>query len=316
VDLAVNVLVTGSNGFIGSALCGSLTLRAHTVVPVVRRQSNLLKAVTIVGDDEAAWNSALSGCDSVIHLAGRAHVMRDLEADPLRAFRASNVAATLQLATRAVAVGVKRLVFLSSVKVNGESTQTGDAFRPNDCTFPCDPYAVSKWEAEQGLMEVARNTGLELVIIRPTLVYGPKVKGNFATLIKWVRRGVPLPLGAVNNQRSLIGLENLVDFITLCADRAATPQAANQVFLVSDGKPVSTTELLQKIAAAYGTRHLLVPVPSGLMRFCAAMVGKAAVADRLLGSLVVDDSKAREVLGWRPPLSMEEQLRRMAAIDG
>jgi nucleoside-diphosphate-sugar epimerase len=177
---------------------------------------------------------------------------------------------------------------------------------------PQDAYAISKWEAEQGLMAIARETGMGVVIIRPPLVYGLDVKGNFAKLVQWVRKGIPLPFGALQNRRSLLALDNLVSFIALCADPAKSPKAANEVFLISDGEDVSTAELLRRVARAYGTKAHLIPVPPAWLRFGARLLGKSAVADRLLGSLVIDSSKARELLGWRPVVTMDEQLQKMA----
>lgn len=308
----MKVLVSGANGFIGRALCPYLTSLGHTVVPVVRRPCNM-DGEHVVGD-ELSWESALTGCDSVVHLAGRAHVMRDREKDPLPAFRLANVDATLDLANRAVEAGVRRLVFMSTIKVNGERTVPGSSFRPDDPPAPEDAYAVSKWEAEQGLQEIAVKTGLEVVVIRPPLVYGPGAKGNFSSLIRWGCMGIPLPLGAVHNLRSMIGLDNLLSFTALCADTGASPNAKGQVFLVSDGHDMSTTELLCKIMHAYGCTSYLLPVPVGLIRLAAWLTGKAALTDRLLGSLTVDDSKARELLGWHPQVSVDEQLRKMANV--
>jgi nucleoside-diphosphate-sugar epimerase len=268
----------------------------------------------IVSND-ASWKAALDGCVSVVHLAARAHVMIDQETDPLKAFRANNVDATLELANRAVEAGVHRFVFMSTVKVNGEETASGCSLTPDDPPNPKDPYAFSKYEAEQGLFEIAQKTGLEVVIIRPPLVYGPGVKGNFATLIKWVKNGVPLPLGALGNRRSMIGLDNLLGFTALCADIDRSPNARGQVFLVSDGEDVSTTELFRRVAKAYGRKSRLFSVPVGLMRLAARFTGKSSLADRLFGSLVVDDSKARQMLGWHPPSTMDDQLQRMALHD-
>ena len=197
----MKVLVTGANGFIGSALCPHLAELGHKVVPVVRRQSNIANEVIV--HDAASWKTALNGCDSVIHLAARAHVMQDQERNPLQAFRVSNLDTAIEMAKRAVEAGVRRFVFMSTIKVNGEETASGCSFRPEDSTAPKDPYAISKWEAEQGLFEIAKRTGLEVVIIRPPLVYGPGVKGNFATLIKWVRIGVPLPFGSIEFHSAL-----------------------------------------------------------------------------------------------------------------
>lgn len=309
----MRVLVTGANGFVGSALCPHLVALGHEVVPVVRRQSSIADEVIVHGAE--SWKAALKGCDSVIHLAARTHVMQDQERDPSQAFRANNVDTTIELAKRAVEAGVRRFVFMSTIKVNGEETALGCSFSPNNPVAPKDPYAISKWEAERGLLSFAQRTGLELVIIRPPLVYGPGVKGNFASLIKWVKNGVPLPLGAIHNRRSMIGLDNLVNFTALCADIDASPNAKGQVFLVSDGEDVSTAELLRKVAKAYRRNSRLFRVPEGLMRVAARWMGKASIADRLFGSLVVDDSKARQMLGWHPQLSMDEQLQKMAQHD-
>ncbi len=309
----MRVLVTGANGFVGRALCPYLAALGHTVIPAVRRQSGIASEVVVHGAE--SWKAALKGGDSVIHLAARAHVMQDQEQDPLQAFRASNVDTTIELAKRAVDAGVRRFVFMSTIKVNGEETAPGCSFSPDDLVAPNDPYAISKWEAEQELFEIAKSTGLEVVIIRPPLVYGPGVKGNFATLIKWVKNGIPLPLGAIHNRRSMMALDNLVNFTALCADIDASPKAKGQVFLMSDGEDVSTAELLQKVAKAYRRNTRLFRVPEGLMRVAARWMGKASIADRLFGSLVIDDSKARQILGWHPPSSMDEQLQRMAQHD-
>ncbi len=309
----MKVLVTGANGFVGSALCPRLAELGYEVIPVVRRQSNIANEVIV--HDAASWKAALNGCDSVIHLAARAHVMQDQERNPLQAFRVSNVDTTIELAKRAVEAGVRRFVFMSTIKVNGEETAPGCSFSPEDLTEPKDPYAISKWEAEQGLFEIAKKIGLELVIIRPPLVYGPGVKGNLATLIKWVKNGVPLPFGALRNRRSMIGLDNLLSFTVLCADVARSANAKGQVFLISDGEDVSTAELLRRVAKAYGCKSRMFSVPVDLMRLAARCTGKSSLADRLFGSLVVDNSKARQMLGWLPPSSMDEQLQKMARHD-
>lgn len=309
----MRVLVTGANGFVGSTLCPHLVALGHEVIPVVRRQSRIADEVIVHGTE--SWKAALKGCDCVIHLAARAHIMQDQERDPLQAFRANNVDTTIELAKRSVEAGVRRFVFMSTIKVNGEETAPGWGFSHDDPVDPKDPYAISKWEAEQGLLEIAKSTGLEVVIIRPPLVYGPGVKGNFASLIKWVKIGVPLPLGAIHNRRSMIGLDNLVNFTALCADIDASPSAKGQVFLVSDGGDVSTAELLRKVAKAYRRNSRLFRVPEGLMRVAARWMGKASITDRLFGSLVIDDSKARKMLGWYPQLSMDEQLQKMAQHD-
>lgn len=312
----MKALVTGATGFVGTALCARLAASGVEIVPAVRRESGLPHEV-VVGNIDAStdWRHALASCDAVVHLAARVHVMEDAAQDPLASYRGINTEATRNLARQAVDAGVKRFVFISSIKVNGERTEVGRPFTPDDAPAPEDPYAVSKHEAEELLLGLASETGMEVVIIRPPLVYGPGVKGNFAAMVRWVRRGVPLPLGAVHNRRSLIALDNLVDFIALCADRERSPRAAGEVFLISDGEDVSTTELLRKVARAYGVKPRLAPVPARWLRFAAGLLGKGAVADRLLGSLVVDSSKARDLLGWRPVVSMDGQLQKMARHD-
>lgn len=259
----------------------------------------------------------LKTVDVVVHAAARAHIMRDEVADPLQEYRKVNRDATLALARLAAEAGVKRFVFVSTVKVNGELTLPGKIFKPDDVNIPADPYGLSKYEAELGLLQIAKETGMEVVIIRPPLVYGAGVKGNFASMVNWMNKSIPLPLGAVHNKRSLVALDNLVDFIALCADREKSSKAANEVFLISDGEDVSTTQLLKKVSNALGKKNLLIPVPVFLMRFVAKLLGKGAVADRLLGNLQVDSSKARELLGWTPLVTMDEKLAKIvqAAVD-
>jgi nucleoside-diphosphate-sugar epimerase len=237
--------------------------------------------------------------------------MHDTEADPLTAFRAVNVGGTLNLARQAATAGVKRFVFISSVKVNGESTLPGRAFTEADAPKPQDAYGQSKHEAEQGLRQLSADTGMEVVVIRPPLVYGPGVKANFAALMRAVQRGWPLPLGAVHNQRSLVALDNLVDFIITCITH---PQAANQTFLVSDGQDLSTTELVRGMAQAAGVPARLLPVPVWALQAGASLLGKGDAVQRLCGNLQVDISKARSLLGWLPPVSVEEGLRRAMAV--
>lgn len=303
-----NVLVTGANGFVGSAVFQHLTNQGWNVRGAVR--DNPAHASVKVGaiDGNTNWQPALLGCEVVIHLAARTHVMHENAASPLPLYRAVNTDATLNLAIQAATAGVRRFVFISTVKVNGEQ----GVFSPDDTPAPKDAYAVSKFEAEQGLFRLGQETGMEIVIIRPPLIYGPGVKGNFAVMINWVRKGVPLPFGAVHNRRSLLALDNLVDFIALCADREKSSQAANQVFLLADGEDVSTAELLRKVAHAYNKQARLLSVPMSWMRWGARLLGKEAVADRLLGSLLVNSSKARDLLNWRPVVSMDEQLKKMA----
>lgn len=305
----MKVLVSGANGFIGRAMCTYLLRHGYSVVPAVRKPHGIADECVVNGD--VSWSRALSGCNSIIHLAGCSQAPKGNELDQLQIMRATNVSATLDLANRAAAAGVRRFVFMSTVKVNGESTKLGKFFRADDPVAPVGPYAISKWEAEQGLRLIALKTGLEVVVIRPPLVYGFGVKGNFLSLMQWVEKKLPLPLGAVHNRRSLIALDNLVSFTSLCADIDASPNAKGEVFLVSDGKDVSTVELLNKIAAAYGYKSRLFPVPVRFIRLAARLMRRASIAERLLESLVIDDSKARNLLGWHPPVSMDEQLSMM-----
>lgn len=314
--------MTGATGFVGQALCARLQRHADVqVCAAVRRagQAVLPIGVTpvLVGDlaQVASPWPGLEGARVVVHLAARAHVMHERLADPLAQYRRVNVEGTVNLARQAAQAGVRRFVFISSIKVNGEATLPGQAFTPADTPAPQDAYGLSKHEAEQALWQIAQATGMEVVVIRPPLVYGPGVKGNFARMVQWVRQGLPLPLGAVHNRRSLVAIDNLVDLIALCASPEHSPQATNQTFMVADGDDVSTTELLRRVAHAYGKPARLLPVPTGLMRGAAHLLGKAAAADRLLSSLQVDASKALDLLGWIPPTSMGKQLQKMAQYD-
>jgi len=307
----LKILVTGANGFVGCALCSEAMVRGMPVRGITRTPCGLPAGAgnLVVGriDDGTNWREVLTDCEVVIHLAARVHIMHDTEADPLTAFRAVNVEGTLNLARQAAAAGVHRFVFISSVKVNGEATLPGQPFTADDAPAPLDAYGVSKMEAEQGLRQIALQTGMDVVIIRPPLVYGPGVKANFAALMRAVQRGWPLPLGAVHNQRSLVALSNLVDFILTCITH---PQAANQTFLVSDGQDLSTTELVRGMARAAGVPTRLLPVPVWALQAGATLLGKGDAVQRLCGNLQVDISKARSLLGWVPPVSVEEGLRR------
>ncbi len=312
----MKVLITGANGFLGVALLEKFLENQMTfeIVAAVRSNSYDFKISVnhvVVGDiDETNdWCEVLSNCEVIIHLAARVHVMQDAALDPLAEFRHVNVGGTLNLARQAAAAGVRRFVFVSSVKVNGEATQIGMPFRADGVSEPLDAYGVSKMEAEKGLRQIAASTGLEVVIIRPPLVYGPGVKANFASMMRCLKRGVPLPLGAINNKRSLVSLGNLVDLILTCVTHSA---AANQTFMVSDGEDVSTTELLHRMGQAMGCPARLVPVPENLLRVAAGLIGRADMAQRLCNSLQVDISKTRELLGWTPPLTLDEGLAQAA----
>lgn len=307
----MNILLTGATGFLGSRLATALHSKPDVnLIAAVRRRIEIHAAhiAEIQGLDASTnWSTALTNQQVVIHAAARAHIMKDEVPDPLVEYRRVNVDGTLSLARQAAAVGVKRFIFISSIKVNGEQTPLGQPFTADDTPAPEDAYGMSKREAEQGLQQLASETGMEVVIIRPPLVYGPGVKGNFASMIKLVAKGLPLPLGAIHNQRSLVAVDNLVDLIITCIDH---PAAANQVFLAGDGQDLSTTELLRGVALAMGKPARLIPVPSSLLMLAATLLGKKAVAQRLLGSLQVDISKARNLLGWEPPVSVEEGLKR------
>lgn len=309
----MKVLVTGASGFVGRAVWKSLQdMSGMEAVACVRRANAHMDTAIVVGDmsHQTDWSAALTGVDAVVHTAGRVHVMQDMALDPLAEYRRVNVQGTLHLARQAAAAGVKRFVFLSSVKVNGEATQLGHPFTTDDAIAPQDPYAISKMEAEEGLREIAALTGMEVVIIRPPLVYGPGVKANFQAMMRWLVRGVPLPLGAItHNRRSLVALDNLVGLIVTCIHH---PAAANQTFLVSDGEDLSTTDLLRRMGRALGKPARILPVPPALLKLGGAMVGRPELAQRLCGSLQVDISKTRQLLGWVPPLSVDEGLRRAA----
>jgi nucleoside-diphosphate-sugar epimerase len=271
---------------------------------------SVMSPIAIAGlDADADWQESVKDVDVIIHAAARVHVMDERATDPLAEFRRINVDGTLNLARQAAAAGVRRFVFVSSVKVNGETTAPDHPFRADDLPRPLDPYGISKLEAEQGLFQVAKQSGMELVCIRPPLVYGPGVKANFLSMMRWVKRGVPFPLGAIRNKRSLVGLDNLVDLIVTCLHH---PAASNQVYLAGDGEDLSTTELLRRVGWALGKPARLVPVPVSLLETGAALMGKRDVAQRLLGSLQVDISKTRELLDWSPPVSVDEGLRKTA----
>lgn len=307
----MSILLTGKTGFIGSRIFRQLKLNCTTdVFYIVRKpveSSSEDKNQFVITDlsDSQLLAKALLGQKVVIHTAARAHVMKDDTLDPLAEYRRVNVKGTLHLAKQAADSGVRRFIFVSSIGVNGNINTK--PFTESDEPNPTEPYAQSKWEAEQGLWEIQRKTGMEIVIIRPPLVYGPNAPGNFANLLRWVEKGIPLPLGAIHNKRSLVALDNLVDLIITCIDH---PAAANQVFLAGDGQDVSTTDLLQGVAREMGRKSFLVPVPASVLMLGAIVLGKKTMAKRLLGSLQVDTTKARVLLGWKPPISIEEGLKR------
>lgn len=310
---AIRVVVTGGRGFIGRSLVLALQAKNFAILSVVR--GGLAAQVCQAHekgidclDATTNWCQVLNGADVVVHLAARAHIMRDETINLLAEYRRTNTEATLHLARQAAYAGVNRFVFVSTLKVNGEYSLQGRPFRFDDLSQPQDPYAVSKYEAEHGLRKIAAQTGMEVVIVRPPLVYGAGVKGNFASLLRWVDLGIPLPLGGVTgNRRSLVGLDNLVDVLVACVSH---PAAANQTFLVSDGEDLSTAELLQRVGRAAGRVPRLLRVPPLWLNLCASLLGRGAVAQRLLGSLQVDITHTCKTLGWSPRVSVDEGLRR------
>lgn len=306
------VLVSGATGFVGQRLVMRLLLdKQYVPIAAARRAAPLQGLCPVVSfdlDKPFGWPD-LSGVDAIVHTAARVHVMNELAKDALAEFRKVNVEGTLQLARRAAKAGVRRFIFISSIKVNGESTLPGRPFSADDVPAPQDPYGVSKHEAEQALKQLALETAMEVVIIRPPLVYGPGVKANFLSMLRWLEKGVPLPLGGIRNQRSLVALGNLVDFIVTCINH---PAAANQTFLVSDGQDLSTPQLLNCLANALEKRPRLIALPQWLIVSVATLLGKQAVANRICGSLQVDISKSHELLGWTPPISSDRAMRQTA----
>lgn len=305
------IVVTGANGFVGRAILSRLVREQPGAVRAAVRSDQVPLPSSVervsVGDlgSDTDWSSTVRDAGVVVHTAARVHVMRERDTDALTAYRRANTSATLALARQAAAANVRRLVFLSSIKVNGEQTGPGRPFTPSDAPAPTDPYAISKLEAEEGLRAIARETGLEVVIIRPVLVYGPGVKANFESMLRWLHRGLPLPLGAVRNARSLVSMDNLVDLVARCL---VHPAAAQRTFLVSDGEDLSTPELMRRAADALGRRARLLPVPAPALEWGARLVGRAAAARRLCSSLQVDIGATRQLLGWSPPQSVDDAL--------
>lgn len=309
------LLLTGATGFVGSAIQKSIVADgSYDLTIAVRNVNEQSDAVRIVKVDDLTtstdWSDALKSVDVVVHTAARVHVMNDKSADPLTEFRKVNVEGTLNLARQAADAGVKRFIFISSIKVNGEGTESGRPYTADSKPNPTDPYGISKYEAEQGLLKLAETTPLEVVIIRPTLVYGENVKGNFQSLMKWTYKGVPLPIGGIKkNLRSLVYVDNLVDFIVTCIEHK---NAKNEVFLISDDDDISTASLLEEISKGLGVKNKAVNIPPKLIDTAASAVGKSSVAQRLSGSLQVDISKAKNLLDWKPKYSTSESIQKTA----
>jgi nucleoside-diphosphate-sugar epimerase len=305
------ILVTGASGFVGQALTAALDSAGYQWIAATRNpQLPADSQHVVVGDigPDTDWRAALHGIDCVVHLAARTHVLDDRSNDPYAAYRHINVFGTRALAQQAAATGVRRLIFLSSIKVNGETT-VNHPYTENDTPQPEDAYGVSKFEAEEALKRIGTDTGLETVVLRPPLVYGPGVKGNFLRLLRLIERGIPLPLASINNRRSLVGVANLADAIIACI---APPVAAGKTYLVSDGEDISTPQLISRLASAMGMAPHLLPCPSVLLNSGAALLGKRAVAARLTGSLQVDSGRIRRELGWQPRYSLDQGLKSTA----
>lgn len=309
----MTILVTGANGFVGRALCAALRDAGRRVRGIVRQPAGNAAACgcdeLIAGDicGELDWNRALNGIDSIVHLAGRAHVTRDPTPDPLAAYRRVNVDATRRLARAAADCGVRRCVFLSSIKVNGNASRV--PFTERDAPRPEDPYGRTKWEAEQALREIAETSRLELVILRPPLIYGPGVKGNFLRLMRAIDRGLPLPLASIENRRSLIYVGNLADAIIASLDQ---PAAAGKTYLLADDDGISTPDLVRGLARELGKPARLLPFPPALLKLAGMAIGQSEALSRLLGSLQVDSGQIRRELGWRPRYELACGLRETA----
>ncbi|KGJ94234.1 UDP-glucose 4-epimerase family protein [Thalassotalea sp. ND16A] len=305
----MQIIVTGANGFVGLPLLHKLIESNHKVIPVVRHHVSfngslspfIIDSLTSTND----WSKALVDVDIVIHSAARVHVMNDIASNPLEEFREVNTRATLNLAKQASEAGVKRFIFISSIKAGGENSRLGCPLSESREYTPEDPYGLSKYEAEQQLLELAKNSKMEVVIIRPTLIYGPGVKANFETMMKWASKPIPLPFGAINNKRSLVSIDNLISLIEVCLTH---PKAKNQIFYVNDGNDLSTSDLLIKLYKSFKNRTPLIPVPANIIKLLFKLIGKSDYSDRLLGSLQVDISKAKTLLNWEPPYSVDESI--------
>jgi len=307
-------LITGANGFLGTSLIECLTNKYSSVISAVRSlENNSSEGAIEVGSINSStnWSTALVGVDVIVHTAARVHVMSDNSSDPLDEYREVNTFGTINLAKQAIESGVKRFIFISTIKVNGESTLVDSPFKADDPREPQDFYGQSKAEAEEQLLELAQQTGLEVVIIRPPLVYGPGVKANFASLLNWVDRGIPLPFGCIStNRRSLISITNLVDLIICCIEH---PKAVHQVFLASDDHDLSTKGIILNMCKALGKPNRMLPVPILLYRIAGKLFKKEDVCERLIGSLQIDITKTKELLTWTPPQKIEDGFKEIAS---
>ncbi|YCO05585.1 UDP-glucose 4-epimerase family protein [Vibrio sp. VNB-15] len=306
------ILITGASGFVGKRIVDSLCRKQYDVLSIVRSPNTKDKNVQVIPDFSATtdFEKVLTGRDCVIHCAARVHTMRDKVESPLALYREVNTAGTINLAKQAIAAGVKKFIFISSIKVNGESSQLGKPFTSKDAHSAQDDYGLSKSEAESQLLDLAKGSGMDVVIIRPTLVYGPGAKANFASLMNLVSKGIPLPFGCIkNNKRSLVSVDNLVDLIVTCIDH---PNAANQVFLVSDDYDLSTSQMVREMACALGRPTWQLPVPVWCYKLAGKVFNKSDVVNRLTGSLQVDISHTKETLGWVPPQSLQEGFKKTA----
>jgi nucleoside-diphosphate-sugar epimerase len=305
----MTLLLTGASGFVGQNILKTMQQCGLKVRPVYRSINSAKGQSHSVlvpdWDSSTCWSQALQGIDVVIHSAARAHIVREVSFDPLTEYRRVNVQGTLNLARQAAQKGSRRFVFLSSIKVNGEETQSGQSFTSDDIPLPLDPYGVSKLEAEYGLREIESKTGMEVVVIRPTLVYGPNVRANFLRILKIVDRGIPLPFGSVKNKRSMVSIDNLVDLVSICISH---PMAAGQTFIASDGHDLSTPELICQLALLMGRQAHLISVPPRLLRLLGTLIGRRNDVERLLGTLQVDIGHTRNTLDWTPPVNVQVGL--------